>query len=149
MYIEFLAPSPKQGQTEHISREAGVPLIAAGFAKEVSAPPRNIVPVIFGVFKGALETTPIALFCKCDNCGRSDHYIGVPDVQSIAQGFTARLCVHAKSTPVPEDVRQAYAAVYKPNPLGWNSGVPGISAPSASTPGEQRYGLGAGGKILK
>jgi hypothetical protein len=33
MFVEFLAPSPKAGLKEHVSREVAASLIAAGFAK--------------------------------------------------------------------------------------------------------------------
>ncbi len=42
MYIEFLAPSPKAGIKEHVSRETGTALIAAGFAKAEAVPDSDI-----------------------------------------------------------------------------------------------------------
>jgi len=137
MYIEFLAPSPKAGQQEHVAREIGASLIVAGFAKEITqAPPP--AKVTFGVFKGGMETTPIALSCTCYTCGRQDHYIGAPDKESLARDFFARLCIHAKSLELPESVRADYAQQYKPSPRGWSSGVPGINAASKNTLGGDR-----------
>ena len=135
MYIEFLAPSPKAGQHEHVAREIGNPLVAAGFAKEVPtpvAPPR----VEFGLFRGALSSTPLGIYCRCSKCGRRDDYIGASDAESIAQNFLARLCIHAKNLQVPEDVREAYArerAKSAVNGGGWRAGVPGINAASKNT----------------
>lgn len=132
MYIEFLAPSPKAGQQEHVAREIGASLIVAGFAKEIpQAPPTP--KITFGVFKGGMDATPIALSCTCYTCGRQDHYIGAPDKESIARGFLARLCIHAKAFEVPENVRADYARQYNPSPFGWATGVPSINAPSKNT----------------
>jgi hypothetical protein len=157
MLVEFCSPSPKQGTREHVSREVATALIVAGFAKEIVAPPATFqvapVPIEFGIFRGALATTPTTLYCRCNQApcnGRTEHYIGAPDAESIAKNFSARLCIHAKSLAVPEDVQAAYAQLHIPSPNGWRSGVPGINAPSGSTPGEQRYGIDmATGKILK
>jgi hypothetical protein len=152
MYIEFLSPSPKATQQEHMTREIGAALITAGFAKEVAAPSFQVqpAPVSFGVFKGSLEATPTALFCRCNNSpcnGRTDHYIGKPDAQSIAQGFTARLCVHAKAEPLPAEILAAYRAAYKPSPYGWSTGTPGIAA--QQSPAQPRGRIDARGNRVK
>jgi hypothetical protein len=42
MFIEFLAPSPKAGIKEHVSRETGAALVAAGFAKPAPIPDSDI-----------------------------------------------------------------------------------------------------------
>jgi len=137
MYIEFLAPSPKAGQQEHVAREIGASLIVAGFAKEIpqAAPTPKVT---FGVFKGGMAETPIALSCTCYTCGRQDHYIGAPDKVSVDRDFFARLCIHAKAHELPESVRADYARQYKPSPCGWSSGVPGITAASKNTLGGDR-----------
>jgi hypothetical protein len=157
MHIEFLPPSPKAGLTEHVAREIGAGLIVAGFAREI--PPEvfqvTTAPLEFFVHRALFADGFSSLCCRCNNApcnGRIERYIGKPDAASIAQGFTARLCVHAKSAVVPEDVRAEYARLYKPQRAGWNSGTPGIMAEvsgNTARNGEPQYGVDGNGRPLK
>lgn len=149
-HITYQPPSPKAGTSEHVSRETANALIAAGFAVEIQPAPIPLKPVEYGVFKGALQNTPVALYCRCATCGRRDDYIGTPDAESIAVNFVSRLCAHAKNTVVPEHIRAAYEQEFTPSPLGWRSGVPGINAPSQFTTNNPiRYGVDENGKVRK
>jgi hypothetical protein len=120
MFIEFLAPSPKQGQQEHVAREIGAGLIVAGFAKEVAAPPapefnvRPKEPFFEIVVSKFSEYNTAILRATCPKCGRADSYPGRPGKENIERNFLKFLCVHFRTVPMPQELMDAYATKYRP-----------------------------------
>lgn len=120
MHIEFIAPSPKAGTQDHVSREVGITLIAAGFAKEVAAPEFNVRakdPLFEIVVSKSTEHKGAVLRAICPKCGRTDTYPGRPGKENIESNFLNFLCVHFRGMAVPDDIVKAYGAAYVPD--GW------------------------------
>lgn len=149
MKIRYLT-GPNAGQTAHVPNDQNTQLlINLGSIEIVTEAPPAPLPVEFGLIHGFTEKR-CTLRITCPNCKRTDYYVGRPDKESLARDLFPRLCVHAKVTEVPEATRKAYADAWVPQPLGWSTGVPGITASSAHTRGEQRYGVDEStGKIRK
>jgi hypothetical protein len=112
MYIEYLPPSPKAPAQEHVSREIGGPLVAAGFAKEVQPPTKPPKPPTFGVLHG-YRNEGATLQANCETCHRIDYFVGEPKQEVIAEQFIKFLCVHFRGAKVPEHTLAAYAGAWR------------------------------------
>lgn len=112
MYIEFLHPSPKAGQKEHVSKEDAHTLVLAGFAQYAVEPAAPIKPPFFGIHVGAMSGA-ISLQFKCEACQRVDYY-GGPATDDNFVAIERMLCAHAKQTGgLPQSARDAYRAALK------------------------------------
>lgn len=117
MYVQFLDPSPKAPAREHVSREVGAALIAAGFAFETQMTPEeraalestnktNCPAVTWGVTTGNFTgLVVITGRCSHPNCA-TVRYEGSAKHAAEVKFF------HQHATP-PESVPDAIVRVYK------------------------------------
>lgn len=114
MYIEFLAPSPKAGQKEHVSIPTGTALITAGFAHEIPVPGAPIPRPHKTFFELVIAKTHSGAMLRavCERCGRSDCYQGKPS--RIAEIFLPYLCVHFRGVELSKETIAVYAANVQP-----------------------------------